>query len=391
MSQKNSSIKKVVITVGSYYPKTNGVQAVTGYLAEGLVQKGVNVTVVTMEVEGAPQKEIHNGVNIIRYAVYTKHAIHKGDIRGYQDLIKGLTQDADALITVCPQIVTTDAILPILDQIRCKKILYMHGMHTFKLNKLELESLSSVLHKAWNSIRWGWLYFVHKKWFKNFDRIIQIHRFDGTYDFVLKHYGIKSDVIENAADDAFFVLPEQQSVDSLDVDNKYILNVSNFIPRKNQRCTLEAYYRSNTDYSLVLIGSSKTDYYYSLVNLNNQLQEKYGKKKVYLITGMPRSHIAIYVRNATLYIMNSTWEVFPISLIEAMAAGVPFITSNVGIARFLPGGVIANTIEETEYWINMLVENEETRNKIGETGRAYATENLTIEKKVNQLIKIISE
>lgn len=377
---------KVIITVGTYYPMTDGVQAVTEYLAEGMAERGHTVIVLTRWFSGMEENEIHNGVEIKRCHIDTVHALHKGDIDGYQKLVVELCEDADAIICVCPQIVTTDALLPILGNVKCKKILYMHGMHSFKIKKFEIETPTLLLHKMWNQIRWGWLYFGHKKWFKQFDRIIQIHRFDGTYDFIEKNYGIKSDIIENAADASFFEEVECASP----IEGSYIINVSNYIHRKNQLDTLEAYYRSATDMSLVFIGSSKTPYYKKIEEMNEKLGKKYHDKKVILLSDIPRNEIANYVRNASLYVMNSRWEVFPISLIEAMAAGVPFITSDVGIARFLPGGVVANTVEETQYWIDLLSNNVDTRQKLGEAGRAYAVGNLMIAQKVEQLINLIN-
>lgn len=377
---------KVIITVGTYYPLTDGVQAVTEYLAEGMAEKGYKVIVLTRWFSGMEEKEIHNRVEIRRCHINTVHALHKGDIDKYQKLAVELCVDADAIVCVCSQIVTTDALLPILRNVKCKKILYMHGMYSFKIKKIEIETPSLFFHKIWNQIRWGWLYFGHKKWFEQFDRIIQIHRFDGAYDFIEKHYKKKSDIIENAADDLFFEESERNSP----IEGSYIINVSNFIPRKNQLATLEAYYRSITDMSLVLIGSSKTPYYKEIEEMNEKLKRKYHDKNVILLTDIPRKEIATYVRNASLYIMNSRWEVFPISLIESMATGVPFITSDVGIARFLPGGVVANTVEETQYWIDLLSKNSDTAQKLGKVGRAFAVENLKIAQKVEQLISLIN-
>lgn len=378
---------KIIITVGTYYPLSDGVQAVTGYLAEGMAQKGNNVIVLTRCFPGMKEKEYHNGVEIRRYKVDTVHAVHRGNIRDYQKAVLELSNSADAIICVCPQIVTTDALLPVLKDIRCKKILYMHGMHNFSIKKFEIETVSLLTHKIWNQIRWAWLYYGHKEWFKQFDEIIQIHRLDGTYEFIKKHYGIKSKIIENAADNIFF----EEKDCKIQIQGRYIINVANFIPSKNQESILEAFYRSNTDMKLVLIGSSETPYYKKIVELNEQLKKKYADKEVIIMIGVPRNEIATYVNKSSLYIMNSRWEVFPISLIESMASGTPFISSDVGVARFLAGGVIANSIEEMEYWIDLFSDNPDLMSKLGKVGKEYAEKNLRIESKVEKLLEIIRE
>ena len=107
--------------------------------------------------------------------------------------------------------------------------------------------------------------------------------------------------------------------------------------------------------------------------------------------GVPRNEIATYVNKSSLYIMNSRWEVFPISLIESMASGTPFISSDVGVARFLAGGVIANSIEEMEYWIDLFSDNPDLMSKLGKVGKEYAEKNLRIESKVEKLLEIIRE
>ena len=89
--------------------------------------------------------------------------------------------------------------------------------------------------------------------------------------------------------------------------------------------------------------------------------------------------------------MGSKWEVFPISIIEGMAAGKTFISTNVGIVRYLPGGIITDTPAEMGYWISKLLKNESVLQKIGSAGQKYAQDNLTTEIKIRQLEKILEK
>ena len=50
--------------------------------------------------------------------------------------------------------------------------------------------------------------------------------------------------------------------------------------------------------------------------------------------------------NATLYLVGSNFEEYSISLVETMAKGVPFISTNVGNACILPGGVTVDSITD---------------------------------------------
>ena len=48
-----------------------------------------------------------------------------------------------------------------------------------------------------------------------------------------------------------------------------------------------------------------------------------------------------YLKNAKLFVTGSTREAFPVVIVESMASGIPFICTDVGCVRFLPGGVVA--------------------------------------------------
>ena len=133
---------KVVFTVSTYYPLKDGVQAVTQYHAESLAQKGHDVTVITAQNGSSPANETYNGVQIIRYSIVTKQSFYYGDKKGYQNLIISECSNADALINVCTQNPFTDWIMPILCDLRCKKLLYVHGMFDKKLYAWDFDSIA---------------------------------------------------------------------------------------------------------------------------------------------------------------------------------------------------------------------------------------------------------
>ncbi|MCT3057821.1 glycosyltransferase family 4 protein [Leuconostoc citreum] len=371
---------KIIITVNTYYPFTDGVQSVTQYQAEGLIKLGHEVTVVTVMHEGMKKIEWHNGVKIIRYNIQTKHAFHLGDKSGYRSLIISLCKNSDVLINVCTQTATTEVLFPILTKINITKILYMHGMHDFSWHQANL--LYSI-HKIWNDIRWGWDYLVNGRYFKKYNKVIQLHKFDSATLFFKKIYNIDSLVVENAAEDIFFK-------HSTNKDSDYILNVSNFDKRKNQELILEAFYKSKQlNTKLVLVGSRKNKYTKYLEHLKHTLDEKYGNRQVDFLEKVPRKKIAELVQKSRLYLMGSKWEAFPIALVEAMAAGKPFISTDVGIVRYLPGGVTVKNTQEMAYWIDLFLDQNQIADDYGKIGNKYATNNLTIKNKVELLETII--
>lgn len=374
----------IIFTVATYYPKTDGVQLVTQYQAEGLVKKGHKVTVITSKLKSSPDYEVQNGVEIVRVDAYNFYYWHKGNKKEYQNLVLEKTKAADALVAVCLQSFSADWLLDVLQQIKCKKILYLHGMPDFKVHLSDCSNLKKLAKTIFRNIRWKYFYTVHLNQIKKFDAITHLFKNDNSYKYFSKEGYKNNYVIENACNDDFF--------ENIDFDNKKknFLYVGNYCDRKNQELALKAFYDADLiDFGLVFIGSQKNDYCNKLINLNNSLKNQYGNHNVEILYGVPREKISEYTKNAYACVISSNYEYYPITIVESLAAGNPFISTDVGIVNLLPGGVIANTQEEISYWIEFFARNEEYKTELGKAGRNYALKNLRIETKVSSLEDII--
>ena len=135
---------RILFTVNTYLPKHDGVQFVTKYLAEGLVKKGHIVDLITRRCEELTKinDEIINGVHVVRWEADTRHTFHKGDKKGYQKYLIDNAEKYDCMINVGTQTSFVDWMLPIMDQVKCPKILYLHSIWDFKY------STSYVLNKS---------------------------------------------------------------------------------------------------------------------------------------------------------------------------------------------------------------------------------------------------
>lgn len=375
----------IIITVATYYPKTDGVQLVTQYQAEGLAKKGHDVTVITSKIEGYLDNEVHNGVKILRVSAYNFYYWHRGNKKEYQNTVVELTKNADALIAVCLQSFSADWLLDILTQIQCRKILYLHGMPDFKIHISDCKSIKKFAKTAFRNIRWKLFYTTHLNQIRNFDAITHLFKNDNSYQYFSSKGYENNYVIENACDDNFF-----ENI-NFDKKKKYFLYVGNYCDRKNQALALTAFFDINlSDFGIIFIGSQKNDYCERLIDLNEKFQKKYGKRNVEILYGIPRKEISEYTKNAYACVISSNYEYYPITIIESLAAGNPFISTDVGIVKFLPGGVIANNKQEISYWMEFMAHNQEYTTELGLAGRNYALKNLRIEAKVNVLEKIIT-
>lgn len=382
----------ILVTCHSYYPNNDGVQFVTQYLCEGLVKKGHSVTVVTnyYENRGMNNEEIHNGVYIIRINAKTIHKIHTGEKSSYTELIKRLAKQNDVMINVCTQCATTDWLLSELKEIEIPKVLYMHSIWDFRYSKEDFSSIKKLISKMWGNIRWRPYYFFNKKNFEEYDIVTQLHEKDYTTGFFKKEYGIDSVIIENAAEDEFFNKAINRSIN---LPEHYIINVSNYQKRKNQMKCLELFLNDSIpdDWSLILIGSRKNSYSIAIENKFKEYKKNNpnSTKDVRVLYDIPRADISTYVKKASLYMMTSKWEAFPISLVECMATKTPFISSDVGIVKYLSGGVVCRKDAEYLHWMKSFMTDSKLRKRYGELGGSEACERYTISSKVNKLEGIL--
>lgn len=386
---------KILFTVENYYPEMSGVPNVVKYLAEKLVHLGNEVTVVTRAVKGCPAEETLNFVKIIRKNIYyTRYKGFAGNIEEYIKFVVNF--NCDAIIFECSQCITTDLLLPHLKEINKKKILHSHGFSGLTLKPYKKASnLRGTIGNGYNWFRWNLYYnFKFKKYVKDFDDTICLSDIDSSKDYLDK-YAKRVYVLSNAADDMFF---EERNTENKISDytnlknNKYFLSVANYQEYKNQIGILKQFFISKTNkYDLVFIGSNANEYYEELIKQYKKLQEIYGAKPVHFLTGVARNDIPAILRNATLYLVGSTFEEFSISLIESMAVGVPFISTDVGNARLLPGGITIKDISNMADSIDMLIADNVRYVDAKMQGKSYAKSYCRIDAVTNNLLHIISE
>ncbi len=384
---------KILFTVSTYYPKNDGVANVTKYLAEGLVKLGHQVTVITSNKNELTSNEKYNGVDIIRVNLKTKAGLYFGDKNEYRKMILYYSKMVDIIINVSTQQAFTDIILRDIPKYECKTMLYKHDMFDFRFKKNDFISFKTTINKLWKEIRWFIYYNKNGKYFKKYDCVTELHKKCYGYNFFKRKYNIEQFIIENAADDEFF--NKSFDKDFKKPFSKYILYVANYLDMKNQKLAIDEFLRSDIDKTigLVLIGSSKNNYYNFLkryiTNVKEKLYLKENEKPILMLHNIKRELIPAYVSNSYLYLMTSKVERFPISLIESMACGVPFISTNVGIVKYLPGGIVANN-SDINYYISQLANDNTYRSLLGNIGHKYAEKSFKKDAKVKDLEALIS-
>jgi glycosyltransferase involved in cell wall biosynthesis len=106
--------------------------------------------------------------------------------------------------------------------------------------------------------------------------------------------------------------------------DKLIIAVGSFIHRKGFDILIEAAHilkeKYNTEYDIYIVGGECTPEYSNAV-------EKYGLKKIHFLPFMKDNEIHAYYRAADLFVLPTREDIWGLVINEAMAAGLPVITT----------------------------------------------------------------
>lgn len=158
-------------------------------------------------------------------------------------------------------------------------------------------------------------------------------------------------------------------------DKLIILNVSYVIPKKNLEAIIKALKAIPDDRVIFLhIGDVLDhDYKKSLDMLVGKLE--LGERTLFL-ENVSREEIYDYYKISDIFIQPGYRESFCIPILEAMASGLPVVTTNVGIAHEVikdgETGFIINGKKDIAEKIKLLVNSPELRKRVGEISRKVA-------------------
>ncbi len=367
-----------ILFVGeSYIPQMCGMTSVTKYMAEGLFRKGHKVTIATLSHnEKDKLEEIINGVYVHRFKI--DRALFKtpiGDIKSFVEFI--LKGSYDAYIIECIGSITSDILIPYIDKIKGVRILYSHG-NSFPTMKpfLRRKNLKYTLGNTFVYFRL--LYrnlFVFPKLIKAVDEVIILSSIASDKPIVAK-YSKKYEILDNAADNMFF--DEYDKNEPLNYPlgckyDRYIISIATYTKQKDQLLMAKSYYESELEnVSLVMIGPGETDYYENVVEYVNEMRPKYPKKDVVILMNVPRPKLPNILKHSSLYLVTSEYEEYSISLIEAMSLGIPFVSTNVGNARILPGGITVMKNRELPLAITKILTDKVMYGRLSKEAKEYA-------------------
>jgi len=218
------------------------------------------------------------------------------------------------------------------------------------------------------------------------------------YDYTM-NFANKAHVVPNGVNVDEFNVAYSGKMDSLKKDHgRVLLTVANFFPGKGYDGLLKVYdelYKIRKDFAVAIVASKVS---WSVANNWLARMRKVFKSRPYKVKfflNMERSEVVQCFLGSDLFVFPSQKEVAPIVLLEAMAAGLPWLSLPVGHTKDLCGGEILNdvprkpngfcaytdsVVNNMASKINLLLNNEELMNNYSIEGREEIEKNLNWEK-----------
>jgi len=154
---------------------------------------------------------------------------------------------------------------------------------------------------------------------------------------------------------------------------------------KNEKYVLSAFLKARpTNTELIFIGNQKNAYMEDMKQEWLKYQKTCPGCQVSFLTGLSDIEIWSAYKAADIFLCGSKTECFPIVILQAMAAGVPFISTRVGCVEELRGGEIADSLIHMAQKISEYLSNKDLRKSVGSEGKhavqtSYTWPNIAIQ------------
>lgn len=177
-------------------------------------------------------------------------------------------------------------------------------------------------------------------------------------------------VVNNGVDTIRFNLPEKHE----ETNKIKIISVGTLYWIKNQKLSIKLVCdlrRKGYNISLDIIGDGE-----DREKLECMIRDNKAEK--YIVLHGRKNHVEKYLKQSDIYISSSITEGLPLSILEAMACGLPIVATDVGGVRDIVfdsvNGYIVqgDNIDTFEKALEDLILSKETRSKFGENSRMIA-------------------
>ncbi|MDR7420327.1 MAG: glycosyltransferase family 4 protein, partial [Armatimonadota bacterium] len=350
---RQRAVMRILNTVEFYHPHLGGAERVVQRISEGLVHRGHEVTVATSYDPRRPVPE-HNGVHIRQFRIAGNCAKGMtGEVRAYQEwLLRG---SWDVMMNYAAQSWPTDAALPLLERLRPVRVLATCGF--------------SGQHGIRRALYARYFRMLRTR-IRHYDALIY-HADTGADVAFGRRFGPgEQAVIPNGVDGEEFATPRHGFRIRYRIgDRPLLLHVGNHYRVKGHRDLLRvARDLADLDALLVIIGRDPGGWGSCWRACARASHRNPG---VVLLSEVPRAEVVSAFVDADVVLLTSRFEAAPLVLVEAMAAGVTFVSYRVGNAAALPGGLVVDGPADMARAVRELIGDVSRRRALGREGQVH--------------------
>ncbi|HEX5222716.1 MAG TPA: glycosyltransferase family 4 protein [Verrucomicrobiae bacterium] len=365
---------KIVICSFTFAPQANGVAEVVREHATGLAALGHEVTVATtFDPKRAASPPIP-GVTVREFnikAIAHRKTSDQTDAPAYRQFIS--RSPMDMIICHCWGAWPTDLAFPVLSNNPAGKIFVSHGFAAHYWHRQR--------RFPWGLAQWmrqqPYVWKLPQR-MRVFDHIVFLsERVDRARFFdhwLLQRFGgPRWSAIPNGTWPERFTGTREAFRTRHALGSKFVvLNVSMYAPTKGQEAALLAFSQSGIrDAVLIFIGNEINDYARELQRLAARLPFGSGSS-VQFLERLDRGQICEAYQACDLFLFASRGETQPLVVLDAMASGRAFISTNVGCVSEFSGGVTVNNPNDMTHHLRTLRSDAPRLAELGKSGLAAA-------------------
>jgi len=311
--------------------------------------------------EGRDYQEL-NGVKINQFRVQGNSVKGiTGEVEQYRSFLQSALREYDLVLNYAAQIWTTDLMFDLLPSMHAATVLVPCGFSGLRRFPYSL---------------------MYRRYYANLPKYLEL------YDHVIYHsagyqdkqygdeHGVESwSVIPNAIDETEFDAPRARTGEQDSFRRRFgisedymVLCVSNHNVDKGHQFVIDAFKRLNrSDATLVVIGEPVTSRLKSCFDRCVRSAQRI--PRVRMLSGVSREDVVRAYLESDLFVMGSKIECSPITILEAMASGTPFISTPVGCVGDYEDGIIVRTSQEMAERMNELLDDKARRDSIADSLR----------------------